>query len=259
VVQGVVWKDAIINDNSSLKDGSHKLALGAVVTREARASSVIVVADSSTRAVTSSLVTISINRIGTSGTLLQFTAGASESSVAQAADMLVGIPRCRVSPSSLVSQDLLRPASSTVITVVRAHGTLASNTIVTREALASTSLAIASSLVGALHPRVSVVGIDNITNPREILRASAKRAVRTSPLSLTVNASKAFTVVVHLARSMSRAVVLAQTTGAMTLLIPDILRTINTIPVLSSVGRRRGRRIGRRSRPQRDEQDSAQK
>jgi hypothetical protein len=149
------------------------------------------------------------------------------------------VPRSRVGSASLAREVLLGPAGTAVITVVGAGGTLASNTIVSREASASSTLAIASSLIRALSPGVSVVSIDNTANPGEIARAGALRAIGTGPLCLTIQTGEAFAIVVHLTRSVSRAVVLAKTTRAVTLLVPDRL-----IPqCLSSVSRGRGRSI----------------
>jgi len=68
---------------------------------------------------------------------------------------------------------LLRPAGSSVVAIVRASGSLAGNTIITREAGASACLAIAGAFVGALDPRVDVVSIDDFSNPGEVTRTSA--------------------------------------------------------------------------------------
>jgi hypothetical protein len=67
----------------------------------------------------------------------------------------------------------LRPASSLIVTVVRAHGTLAGSSFVSSEALAFSRGTVASSLVGALRPRMEVVRVDGGTDPSEIEGACA--------------------------------------------------------------------------------------
>jgi len=136
---------------------------------------------------------------------------------------------------------LLRPAGSSVITIVRARGTLASNAIITREARAGASLAIAGALVGALHPRVNIVGIDHLTDPSKVTRASTLGAIRSCPLILSIKSLEALAIVVNLASSMAGAVILTETSRAVPLLVPYGL-----IPYSFSIVRR-GRRRGRRS------------
>jgi hypothetical protein len=55
---------------------------------------------------------------------------------------------------------------------------------------------------------VQIVGIYHVPDPSEVLGASSKRAVRTSPLRLAIEASEAFAVVVFLASPVSIAVIL---------------------------------------------------
>lgn len=115
--------------------------------------------------------------------------------------VLVGAP-------SLGGKVLLRPACSAVITVVRTSGTLTGNAIISRETGTSTRLAVTGSLVGALHPRVKVVGVHDVTYPCEISGTSTLRAVRASPFSFAIKTSKALAVVVLLTSSVVGAVVL---------------------------------------------------
>jgi len=78
------------------------LASGAVEPGEARAGALVVVAETPSRAVTTSFVTVSIEGILTSRTLLQIARRASVSGVANASDVLHGIPWCCVDATSLV-------------------------------------------------------------------------------------------------------------------------------------------------------------
>lgn len=199
------------------------LAVRAVEAGEARACTVAEVADTTTRAVTSGFVTVTIERIRTRGALLELASRTTVTSVTEAANMFHSVPRRGVGTARLNSQMTLRPARAAVVTVVRAGRTLASHTVISIEALAGSALAVAGTLVGALHPGVKIVRVDNVTNPSEISRAGAQGAVRTSPLSLTVKACEALAVAVFLAGTVVRAVVLTKTTVAVTALIPSDL------------------------------------
>jgi len=137
--------------------------------------------------------------------------------------MLHGIPRLSVLTTSLHGKMLLRPASSTIIAVVRAEGSLASNAFIAGEAGAHAGLAVAKTLIGAFSPGVQVVGSNDITDPSVIVGASALRAIRTGPFRLHIETSEALAVVVHLASSMIGAMVLAETSLAMSLAVPGDL------------------------------------
>lgn len=202
------------------------LASGAEETAEAAAGAGTVVTDTTARAVTTSLITIAIQRIHATGALLLVASGATVASIAQAADVLHAVPGSGVQATSLGSQVLLGPAAASVIAVVGAHSTLASHTIVTSEALAGASLAVAHTLVGALSPRVQVVLVDNGSNPGEVLGAGSLRAIRASPLGFAVQTQVAVAVVVQLASTVTRAAVLAKSTLAVAALVPGNLSPV---------------------------------
>jgi len=192
-----------------LKDSGLVLASGSKEAREARASSFVEVADSSSRAVSACFISISVEGVGSRRALLELARRSSVSSVAKASYMLHGIPRSRICARDLGSQVLLGPASSTIVTVVVADGSLTSNTIVAGKAVASTGSAVASSLVGALNPRVKVIGVDDLSNPGKILGASSLGAIGSGPLCFAVQTSVAFAVIVDLASAVVGARVLA--------------------------------------------------
>jgi hypothetical protein len=153
-----------------------------------------VVAQTAARAVTAGLVTVAAQGVGSRGALLQVAGRTSIAHIAQTAHVLHGVPRGRVGAAHLGCKVLLRPTRTTVIAVIGAHGTLASSTVIASEALASTGLAIADTLVRALSPRVQVVLVHNATNPGVVLGASAQRAVGAGPLRLTVQTLKTSTI-----------------------------------------------------------------
>ena len=85
-----------------LIDDSLILASGAVEPGEARAGALVVVAQTSARAVATSFVSISIEGILASRTLLQIARRTSVSGVADASHVLHGIPWRCVDATSLV-------------------------------------------------------------------------------------------------------------------------------------------------------------
>jgi len=130
------------------------LAHGTIKSGEARADASAEVAQTSTRAISTRLISIAIQRIATRRAFLHVTSRTAVPSVADASNVLHGIPRSAVDTTSLSGEQLLRPACAAVIAIVGAQGALAGNAIVSGEAGACSSGAVACSLVGALHPRV---------------------------------------------------------------------------------------------------------
>ncbi len=145
------------------------MASGSKETREARTRAFSEIAKSPARAVSACFVSITIQGISARGAFLELAGGSTVSSVTQATNMLHGIPRSIVCTGNLRSQMLLRPTGTAIIAVVVAHGTLASDTIVTREAVTCTGGAVTAALVGALRPRMKIVSIHNFSYPGKVL------------------------------------------------------------------------------------------
>jgi hypothetical protein len=88
-----------------------------------------------------------------------------------------GIPRLSVSDigcwsglqkrvlCGLLSELRFGEAYAGIAAPVRADGALASNTFIVLEASTFSCLSVTRTLIGALHNRVGVVGIDNRSNP----------------------------------------------------------------------------------------------
>lgn len=127
------------------------LAPCAIVTRETLAKTGSVVAKTSSRAITSLLVTVPTEHIHSSRALLQRAVWAAEASIAHASDMLHGVPRLVICGTGLVGELLLGVADTSSAAVVGADGTVAGNTDIVVEASTLSSLSVACSLVGALH------------------------------------------------------------------------------------------------------------
>ena len=179
-------------------------ALGAVVAREALADT-RVVASSTTRAVTSLCVTVSLENISTGRALHQRAVRATTTQITHTTDMLLGVPGGGVCAGGFGGELLLGEAHSGIGARVGADSTLASNTLVVGEACAFSGAAVAVTLVGALHNGVEVIGSLDMADPSHGLGASALGAISSSPGSLAILAVVASTLVVHTARTMTTA------------------------------------------------------
>ena len=166
------------------------LAFVSIVSGEALAESLTVVADSTSRAVTSLGVSVSEEDIRSGGALLEGAVRATEAKIALATDMLKGIPSSGVGGSISVggSKGGLGKADSAVVAVRGTHGPLAGHTLVSVEALTLSGLAVAGSLVGALHTWVSIVGSDSSCRPGKALGAGTEGAVVLSPGRIAIGA-----------------------------------------------------------------------
>jgi hypothetical protein len=160
--------------NTNLHHSGLVLAAGSEESGEAGAGTIGIIADTSARAVTSSLITISIKGISARGALLLVTNGSTVARVANTSDVLHGIPRGSIDAFCFRCQVFLRPAGSSVVTVIRAQCTLAGNSFIPRKALALASGAVAVTLVGALHPGVQVICSDNTSNPGKVFGAGSQ-------------------------------------------------------------------------------------
>lgn len=216
------------------------LALGTEKASEALANARAIVADSTTRAITTGFVTVPREGVRSGGTLLLVAGGTTVASITETTDMLHGVPRLIIHTSSLASKMLLRPASSLIITVIRANGTLTSSSFVASKALTLSRTTITSPFVGTFSPRMHVVRVDGRTNPSKIIRTSARRAIRTSPFSLTIKTLETLAVAIDFASTMARALILTHTRLAVTLLSPHPLT-----PRFVDEGRRTGGNTGR--------------
>lgn len=133
---------------------------------------------------------------------MEIACGSAKSSVAEAANVLHGIPRGRVKAICFRRQMLLGPAGAALVTVVRTQGALAGNTLIASEASALARFSVTKTFVGALHPWMGVVGVDHIPNPSIVRRAGALRAISASPFRLAIKTSETLAIVVHLASAM---------------------------------------------------------
>ena len=85
----------------------------------------------------------------------------------------------------------LRPACSTVIAIIGTKCSLASYTVVARKAAAGSRSAIACPFIGALDPRMEIIGIYHLADPSEVLRTGSQGAIWTGPFRLAIETSEA--------------------------------------------------------------------
>ena len=149
-----------------LSEDGLELALLAVVAVKACASTGGIIAQSAARAVTSSLISESLHDIRARGAFNKGAIRTTASNITNTSDVLLRVPRGAVCGGGLRSKLLLCEAHPGVTATVRAHGTLASNSLVIGKAFTLASLSIANSLIGALYHRMSVISGHNISHPR---------------------------------------------------------------------------------------------
>jgi hypothetical protein len=148
-------------------------ALGPVVSGEALADSGGIVASSTAGAVTTLGIAVSLENIRPGRALDKRAIGATTTKIANATDVLLGVPRSSVSAGSLGGKLFLGEANTGITAGIGAHGSLASNTLVVGKASTFTSCSVTITLVGALYHGMEVVGSLDVTNPSHGLGASA--------------------------------------------------------------------------------------
>jgi hypothetical protein len=79
--------------------------------------------------------------------------------------MLLGIPGCRVGSAGLEGKLLLGEADTSTTASIGAGGSLASNTLIVGEAGTLSGASIADTHIGALHDRVNIVRVGDISDP----------------------------------------------------------------------------------------------
>jgi len=196
------------NKIKELSEDGLVLALVAEVPREALAEAVGVIADTTAGAVAALLVTVAEEHIGARGALFERAVRSAEAQVAHAAHVLHGVPRRVVGLAGLNSELLLRIADTPAGAVVRAHRTLARDTVVVLEAFALAGLAVANTLVGALNLGVGIIRRDGNGHPGSSFRASTRRAITLRKGEVTVWPEVARALVVSRARTVSGAPIL---------------------------------------------------
>jgi len=191
-----------------LREDGLGLAAGAEVALEALAEAGRVVADATAGAVAAEVVALAEEHVRAGGALLEGAVRAAGAEVADAADVLVGVPRGGVGLGGLVRELLLLDAAAAVVAVARAERTLAGLAVVAVEALALAGLAVAGALVGALGGNVRHAVGGGGVGPRGGLGARALGAVVLRPRGVRVlRARVARALVVLAARAVAGAAV----------------------------------------------------
>jgi hypothetical protein len=148
-----------------LTQDSLVLTHGTVVSLEARADTRTIIAKTASGAITSRLVTLTLEHISTRWALNQTAVRATTTEIAHASNMLLGIPRCIISSRSLIGELLLCEANSSKRARVGAHGALTSNTFIVLKTSALTSFSGTSTLVRAFNYGMGIICRHNTSNP----------------------------------------------------------------------------------------------
>jgi hypothetical protein len=131
-----------------------------------------VVADTSSRTISSLIVTVSLKDIRSGWAFLKGAIWTSESSITQTSDVFVGIPNTgirRESTGSFLGKNNLSQAHTSSRAVIWTDGSLTGHTFIVIEALALTGFSVADTLVGTFDTRVGVVKTDGWGNPCDTL------------------------------------------------------------------------------------------
>merc|ERR1711988_624302 len=158
-----------------------RLALGAEVTLEALAEAGGVIAKTTAGAIAAKVVALAKEDVTAGRAFLKGAVRTTGTKVANAADFLKGIPRLGVGLRGFVCKLFLDDAAATVVAVGWAHGALTGLAVVSVEALALASLAVARSLHGAFYLGVGTVVGSGVVNPGSGLGASAHGAIVLGP------------------------------------------------------------------------------
>ena len=145
-----------------------------------------VIAETTAGAIAAEVVALAKEDVRAGGALLEGAVRATGTKVADAADVLEGIPGLGVGLGGLVGELLLLDAAATAVAVGGAHGTLASLAVVAVEALALAGLAVAHALHGALDLGVGAVVSGGVVDPGGGLGAGAHGAIVLGPRGVGV-------------------------------------------------------------------------
>jgi len=156
-------------------------AFSAIVAHETIACSRGIVANSSSGAIATALISITLQDIRTRWAFKKWAVWTSSAEVAHAANVLGSIPRSAVGAASLNCKLRFSKADTCTTAGVRAHGPLASDSLVILKALAFSSFSITESLVGAFNYGMCIIRVRNGSNPSSISRTCSSRAIRVSP------------------------------------------------------------------------------
>merc|ERR1711865_1046618 len=170
----------------SLGENGLGLAAGAEVALEALAEARGVIAEATARAVTAEVVAFAEEDVVAGGAFFEGAVRATGAEVANATDVLEGIPGLGVGLGGLVGKLFLLDAAATAVAVGGAYGTLAGLAVVAIEALAFTGLAVAHALHGAFDLGVGAIVSGGVVNPGGGLGAGTDGAIVSGPGGVSV-------------------------------------------------------------------------
>jgi hypothetical protein len=175
------------NKKSLLAENCLVLAPVSKISLEARAETGSKIAVATSRAVTSFGTSIPAENIFPGRALLLRTIRATVPIIALAPKVFVGVPWSGVCRAVQGSKSLLGHANSTSGAIIGAKRALAGLSVIILEAPALSRRAIAKSLVGAFHSRVSLVlAFHNLGRPGITLGTSPQGAIMRRPRRIAI-------------------------------------------------------------------------
>jgi hypothetical protein len=181
------------------------LASSTEVTSKALAQALVVVTDTSARAISTSFISFTEKNIAARRTFLERTVRSSVSQIANASNMLKRIPGGVVCCTGFAGELFFSVANTSVVTVRRTDGSFAGDTVVVLEAIAFSGLSVADTLIRAFYRRMGSICTLYFTNPSVTFGASSLGTVMGLPSVITVGSGVTSALVVFPTRAMPRA------------------------------------------------------
>ena len=155
--------------------------LGAKVTLETLADARGVVTKTTARAVTTEVVALAKENISTRRAFFKGAVRTTRTQVTYAANMLLSVPRFRVSFRCFISKLFLLDATAAAVAVGGTNCTLTRLAVVAIKAFAFSGLAVTHSLHGAFYLSMRTIVCSSVVNPSSRLGAGADGAVVLGP------------------------------------------------------------------------------
>lgn len=157
--------------SAQLNKSGLALTASAEESRKTVANSSSIITYSTSWAITSRFISVSIQRIRSRGALLMLTLRTTVSRVTDTTNCFDSIPRFRIYTIGMLSQIPLRPAGAAIIAHTGTYRSLACDTFVSCEAGTGSGLAVAVALVRTFCPGMEIVRVYNSPDPSKIVRA----------------------------------------------------------------------------------------
>ena len=169
------------------KDGL-VLATISVVSTKAFTKTLMIIAKSSSRTVTTFRISITSKNIISWRTFFQRTVGTTVSNITFTSNMFICVPRSRICFCKGWCKSTFCHANTTSRAIIGANCSFATHTIIIGEAITFSRFTITNTFHWAFFRWMGIIGCDWIGSPCQTFRTGAKWAVMASPGRISVRA-----------------------------------------------------------------------